>query len=73
MNTTLVNEKTAAKQLGLTRRGLQNLRATGRGPRFVRISRNCIRYKASDLEDWVNERLAVSTSDLTDAERKINE
>ncbi len=66
----LVNEAEAALRLGLKPRGLQNLRQTGRGPKFVRISRGCIRYRPEDLDKWISERLADSTSDETEAEVK---
>ena len=68
----LVNEAEAALRLGLKPRGLQGLRQTGRGPKFVRISRGCIRYRPEDLDEWIKDRLADSTCDVTDAEEKVN-
>ena len=70
--TNLVNEAEAARRLGLKPRGLQGLRQSGRGPKFVRISRGCIRYRPEDLDDWISERLADSTSDVTVAEEKTD-
>lgn len=59
----LLTEIQAAKYLGLTPRALQAWRYQGYGPRFVKISGRCIRYRASDLEQWVTGRLRRSTSD----------
>jgi|GEM_PF-5612967 len=68
----LITEKDAAKRLGLTRRGLQNLRATARGPRFCRVSRTCVRYKIEDLDAWVEDHMARSTAEKTVAETKAD-
>jgi predicted DNA-binding transcriptional regulator AlpA len=38
---------------GLTRRWLELAAHRGEGPRFVRISRRCVRYRRSDLEAWL--------------------
>lgn len=59
----LLTEKEAAKILGFSIRTLQNWRHRGGGPRFVRVSKGCIRYRREDLEAWVEERLRWSTSD----------
>ncbi|HKT32838.1 MAG TPA: helix-turn-helix domain-containing protein [Gammaproteobacteria bacterium] len=32
---------------------LRNWRATGRGPRFVKIGDRCVRYKPADVKDFV--------------------
>jgi predicted DNA-binding transcriptional regulator AlpA len=59
----LVNENVAAKYLGLSPRTLQNWRVRGGGPLFVRISNRSIRYRPSDIQDWIEERIRRSTSD----------
>lgn len=59
----LLREKEAAAFLGLTPRALQSWRQFGYGPRFVRISGACIRYRQEDLDAWVASRLRESTSD----------
>ncbi|MBT3508423.1 MAG: DNA-binding protein [Nitrospina sp.] len=60
----LINEVQAAAFLGLTRRALQNFRLAGGGPRYVRISIRCIRYRKKDLIEWSNEKIRTSTSEL---------
>jgi predicted DNA-binding transcriptional regulator AlpA len=59
----LLTETEAAKILGFSVRTLQGWRYRGGGPRFVRISRTCVRYRRQDLEAWIEECLRVSTSD----------
>lgn len=64
----LMNEIQAAAFLGLTRRALQNFRLVGGGPKYVRISIRCIRYRKKDLVEWSNERIRTSTSELEAAQ-----
>lgn len=59
----LLTEAEAAERLGFTPRFLQNRRAQGDGPRFVRVSSRAVRYRVEDLTAWAAERLRVSTSD----------
>ncbi|MBT5566725.1 MAG: helix-turn-helix domain-containing protein [Rhodospirillaceae bacterium] len=59
----LVNENIAAEYLGLSPRTLQNWRVRGGGPLFVRISNRSIRYRLSDIQDWIEARIRRSTSD----------
>ncbi|HPP03131.1 MAG TPA: helix-turn-helix domain-containing protein, partial [bacterium] len=58
-----VNEKQAAKIMGVSPRSLQAWRLRGGGPAFVRVSKRCIRYRLADIQAWAGERLARSTSD----------
>lgn len=58
----LVSEKEAAQFLGFTIRFLQARRVRGNGPRFVKISSRAIRYRVSDLKEWVEGKLRTSTS-----------
>lgn len=59
----LLTEKEAAKLLGMTPRFLQARRVRGNGPPFIRISSRAIRYRVSDLENWVQDRLRASTAE----------
>ena len=68
MKSKLLNEKEAAKYLGLTTRALQNWRYTGEGPVYIRISSRCIRYREEDIESFVDTRMRKST-----AERNVEE
>ncbi len=59
----LIPEKPAGKFCDLTDRAMQKYRQTGDGPRFVRISSRCIRYRRIDLKAWADARMRSSTSD----------
>ena len=59
----LITERPAGVFCHLTDRAMQKYRQTGEGPRFVRISSRCIRYRRIDLRAWVEARLRNSTSD----------
>lgn len=58
----LLSEKQAAKLLGISDRTLRNWRVRGGGPKFVRVSARCIRYKRGDLQDWIDRKVASNTS-----------
>ncbi|MEW6237081.1 MAG: DNA-binding protein [Candidatus Omnitrophota bacterium] len=62
-NQPLLNERAAAAFLGFTVSALRNWRWRGGGTRFLKISAKAIRYQASDLQAWIDERLRTSTSD----------
>lgn len=49
----LVDEKTAARILGFSVKSLQNRRWKGLPPQFLRLGR-CIRYRLSDLQDYLD-------------------
>ena len=59
----LVDEKVAAKFLGVTDRTVQKWRQTGGGPRYIVLSSRCLRYRRIDLCKWAEARLRKSTSD----------
>ena len=59
----LIDENEAGAFLGLTVRGMQAYRQRGDGPRYIRISARCIRYRRIDLKAWADARLRKSTSD----------
>lgn len=58
----LLTEIQAAEFLGLTRQCLSNWRFTGKGPRYVEISKKCIRYKKSDIISFIDARIKTSTA-----------
>ncbi|MDP6842657.1 MAG: helix-turn-helix domain-containing protein [Rhodospirillales bacterium] len=60
----LIDEKEAANFIGLVDRTLQQFRQKGDGPKFVRISSRCIRYRRIDLRAWAEDRLRTSTADM---------
>jgi hypothetical protein len=59
----LIDEKDAAAFIGVSVRQMQNLRYRGGGPRFIKLSRRCIRYRRRDLQAWAQEFVRSSTSD----------
>jgi hypothetical protein len=59
-----LNEARAAELLSLNPRTLQQWRLKGEGPRFVRISTRCVRYRYRDLMAWADRLLRSSTSEL---------
>ena len=59
----LLTPQQAADFLSLSPRWLELKRYHGDGPPFVRISARCVRYRFSDLEEFVRDRVRLSTSD----------
>lgn len=58
----LLDEKEVAKILRCSHRTLQGWRLSGKGPPFVKIGR-IIRYRRSDVEDFIVASVRKSTSD----------
>jgi predicted DNA-binding transcriptional regulator AlpA len=63
----LINEKEAGRFLKLTDRTMQSYRRTGDGPRYIRLSSRCLRYRRIDLREWAEARFRTSTSDTGQA------
>jgi len=53
-----ISEREAARYLGLSEPTLRRHRRDGTGPRYVRLSANRLGYRPSDLDAWLEERLA---------------
>lgn len=53
----LVDTQTAAEKLGLGVSTLEKMRLQRRGPPFVKLARNTVRYRLSDLEKWVSDQV----------------
>lgn len=60
----LLDERRAAAYLSVSPRTLRNWRTRGGGPKFVKVSARCIRYRVKDLAEWTERRTRRSTSDL---------
>ena len=60
----LLSESQAARHLAVSPRTLRNWRTRGNGPKFVKVSARCIRYRVKDLSEWTERRTRRSTSDL---------
>ncbi len=59
---TLLTTTEAATVLRLSSRTLEDMRWRGGGPRYLRLSRNAIRYRQSDLLEWAEAKARVNTS-----------
>jgi Helix-turn-helix domain len=53
----LLTAEDVAAQTNLSVETLAQWRSQRRGIPFVRISRNCVRYRQCDLDDWLSERI----------------
>jgi len=42
----------------LTKQHLHRLRMKGKGPRFIRVSENAVRYRKSDVQAYLDGRLS---------------
>lgn len=62
-----VTETEAAEILGVARRTLQDWRFRGVGPRYLAYSSRAVRYRLSDLEEWMDAHVRTSTSEPTAA------
>jgi excisionase family DNA binding protein len=58
----LLNTPEAAILLGVAEITLRKWRISGKGPRFVRCGAS-IRYRRTDLEDWILRNSVASTSE----------
>ena len=56
----LLTPTEAAELLTLQPSTLAEYRSTGRGPRFVRMSKNLVRYKLSDILNYIASHQSVS-------------
>jgi predicted DNA-binding transcriptional regulator AlpA len=55
-----LSERDAAELLGMSPRTLQAWRSAGTGPAFRKVSDRCVRYRISDLHNWMATFLAGS-------------
>lgn len=69
----LLDEDEAAEFLGLSPRTLQGLRVRGGGPDYIKIGSRAVRYRLSDLEDFIEGRRQSSTSDDEDFDEDEDE
>jgi predicted DNA-binding transcriptional regulator AlpA len=53
----LLRPEDVAEITGLSMETLAQWRSQGRGIPYVKISRNCVRYRQSDLDGWLSERI----------------
>ena len=65
----LFTQGEAARLLRLSERTLERLRLQGGGPCFVKAGRS-VRYRETDLEEWIAARVVSSTSEEVNHDRK---
>jgi predicted DNA-binding transcriptional regulator AlpA len=63
MTNPLLTPAEAGAQLGLTPAALAQLRYTGGGPCFVKLTAKAVRYRQSDLDRWIAGKARSSTRD----------
>lgn len=56
-STKLLTPKDVSEITGLSVETLAQWRSQKRGIPFIKISRNCVRYRQSDLDSWVTQRI----------------
>jgi predicted DNA-binding transcriptional regulator AlpA len=62
----LLTPEDVAVLTGLSVETLAQWRSQKRGPPYVKISRNCVRYRQSDLDGWLSERIVRTDQDAFD-------
>jgi predicted DNA-binding transcriptional regulator AlpA len=59
----LLRTPAAAEYIALSASTLEKRRLSGDGPRFVRLGGRAVAYDVRDLDAWVDQRKADSTSE----------
>lgn len=59
----LLKPEDVAELTGLSVETLAQWRSQKRGIPYVKISRNCVRYRRSDLDGWLAERIVRTDQD----------
>jgi predicted DNA-binding transcriptional regulator AlpA len=62
----LLTADEVAEITGLSIETLAQWRSQGKGPLYLKISRNCVRYRQSDLDAWLVERIVRTDQDGSD-------
>ena len=65
--TALLDTAGAAAVLGMKPGTLAEWRTIGRGPRHIRVSAKCIRYRRSDIDAWLEAQARTHTRDVGSA------
>jgi len=65
----LLTPEDLAHLTGLSIETLAQWRSQRRGIPFVKISRNCVRYRQADLDRWLEERIVRVEQDPSNARR----
>jgi excisionase family DNA binding protein len=62
----LLTAEDVADLTGLSVETLAQWRSQKKGIPYVKISRNCVRYRQSDLDGWLAERIVRTDEDASD-------
>jgi excisionase family DNA binding protein len=62
----LLTADDVAELTGLSVETLAQWRSQKKGMPYVKISRNCVRYRQSDLDGWLAERIVRTDEDASD-------
>lgn len=57
----LLSPEMVASALGVSERTLERWRCIGEGPRFVKLTRNVVRYTKEDVASFVAEKVKINT------------
>ena len=69
---TLLDTAGAARYLGLSKGLLNNWRTAGEGPKWFKVGA-AVRYRVSDIEEWLQARRFQSTTEAVAGNRADNE
>jgi len=61
---TLYTQREAALVLRLSERTLERMRTLGNGVPFIRAGRRSVKYRQSDIDEWIKGRVVRSTSEV---------
>ena len=61
MDNGLLTTSQAANALAISRRTLESWRLKGTGPPFISYSSRCVRYRESDLREWLEKQTSVGS------------
>ena len=65
----LLTPEEVAELTGLSVETLAQWRSQRRGIPFVKLSRNCVRYRQADLDAWIEQRIVRVENDSSNARR----
>jgi predicted DNA-binding transcriptional regulator AlpA len=66
----LLSQRQVAVRLGVSARTIEGWRARGVGPPFLRLSARAVRYRSSDLEQWLDQRRVAEEPGLEALDRR---
>ena len=72
MDQVILTTRQAAEVTGLAVPTLNKLRVYGGGPRFCKLGRS-VRYRRTDLDEWLDARVVSSTSEASAAKQRAGE